>query len=134
MNNLIEFPKNRIVRQINETVNRASPQALQNMILAYIDYMVEKNMNGVFNALEVVFKPRDKAKFLEDFGFAAEALKSALLRDLGVGHPIQGLVDVNSGKSEWDFSDEADNDNDNDPTPTGSGVALKEGALLQVAA
>lgn len=140
--NVIQFPTDRIVRIHTK---QGFNEELTEHKLRYVNHVVYKHMNKMYLSLGLDGIDIEKGKFYDDFMFAAEALKSAIMRTVGLPHEIQDAVD----NSLLDISDEplieriqlinpengmASNDNDDPdgsgPTGGGSPIALRGGAQL----
>jgi hypothetical protein len=61
----------------------------------YVDMVLSRTMNQLYNRMSIEGFDIEDDAFFKDFSFVVEALKSAMLRQCKLEHPIQKFVDEN---------------------------------------
>ena len=93
--NVISFPK----KQPSNLAEAKTPEEFSNVLSEnknlFIDTILSKNMNQLYNRLGMDGFNIEDEKFFTDFWFVVEALKSAMLRQCGMPHALQEFVDTN---------------------------------------
>jgi transcriptional regulator NrdR family protein len=90
-NNIVQFPKNKIVREcINvEEVKKAQEKSLRN----YADSVVDEVTNVLMIEIDNQGLDRDDEKFIRDFNFAVTVLAASIYRSLKVPHELHPFLD-----------------------------------------
>ena len=93
--NVLSFPKRQPVNLADTKSKEEFVQKLGEQKSQYIDMVLARNMNQLYNRMAAEgFNTEDDA-FFQDFCFVVEALKSAMLRQCGLEHQLQKFVDEN---------------------------------------
>ena len=71
---------------------------LLNNKVAYVDDVANHYSSSVFNKLAMHGFNVDDEDFIKDYAYTIESLKSCLLRNVGVTHPIQNTVEKDVAK------------------------------------
>ena len=71
---------------------------LLNNKVAYVDDVANHYSSSVFNKLAMHGFNVDDDDFIKDYAYTIESLKSCLLRNVGVTHPIQDTVEKDVAK------------------------------------
>ena len=71
---------------------------LLNNKVAYVDDVANHYSSSVFNKLAMHGFNVDDDDFIKDYAYTIESLKSCLLRNVGVTHPIQNTVEKDVAK------------------------------------
>ena len=117
MGNVVQFPK----------AHRTYPPQSNAELQAHLRLNKTKFVNSIVDHYSSQIASKfamhgfniDNDKFLRDFAFSVESLRSGLYRSIGVEHPFQQLMDdviedmENSGDLEVEVEDDED---DEDPT------------------
>jgi hypothetical protein len=94
-NNVLKFPtrKNKFIKDIQsiEEMNIALAEHKE----AYIDMVLTYHMNNLYAKIAFDGFDTEDKQFFTDFSFMVEALKSAMLRQCKIEHPLQNFVDEN---------------------------------------
>ena len=93
--NIIQFPKDKM--KTPPQSKKELDQELLNNKIAYVDDVASHYGSSVFNKLAMHGFNVDDDNFIKDYAYVIESLKSCLLNNVGVTHPIQKTVieDVN---------------------------------------
>ena len=93
--NIIQFPKDKM--KTPPQSKKELDQELLNNKIAYVDDVATHYGSSVFNKLAMHGFNVDDDNFIKDYAYVIESLKSCLLNNVGVTHPIQKTVieDVN---------------------------------------
>lgn len=90
-NNIVQFPKDKIVREgINvEEVKKAQEKSLKN----YADSVVEEVTNALLSEIDNQGLDKEDEKFIRDFNFALTILAASVYRSLKVPHDLHPFLD-----------------------------------------
>ena len=93
--NIIQFPKEKM-RTPPQSKKELDAELLNNKV-AYVEDVASHYASSVFNKLAMHGFNVDDDNFIKDYAYVIESLKSCLLNNVGVTHPIQKTVieDVN---------------------------------------
>lgn len=96
MTNVFEFPKDKIVREVQpniEEIEKAKEKGKQK----YADSIVAEVATGLLAELENygIELEDDKGKFNKDFLFLTDVLKSVIYRNMDLKHSLHNFVDDN---------------------------------------
>jgi hypothetical protein len=114
MGNVVQFPKrnNAALPQSNEELrahfNKNKKRFVNGVVDHYSSQLATKFAMHGFNL--------ENEKFLRDFAFSVESLRSGLYRSIGVEHPFQELMDDVINQMESDGDLEVEYEDDEDPT------------------
>jgi len=108
MDNILKFPESRIKR--TQSANTHDPaedkrRMVQNKA-RFVEHLTEHYGVQLINKLAAHGFDVDNPQFLYDFIFTIEVLRSGLLRNIGVDHPLQKLSDNSEkiiGESEFNI-------------------------------
>lgn len=90
--NILQFPKDRIIRKIAQTNNEDIENVARNKA-KFVERILDHYGIALINKLAIHgFNPEDD-KFMYDYIFAMETLRSCLYRNVGLAHPLQQLSD-----------------------------------------
>lgn len=90
--NVLEFPADRIVRKIAQTSDEEKKNVARNKA-KFVERILDHYGIALINKLAVHgFNPEDD-KFMYDYIFTMETLRSCLYRNVGLYHPLQKLSD-----------------------------------------
>jgi hypothetical protein len=89
---VIEFPKNKVVREVPEEHLRAR-QAKADQKLA--DAIVDDLTGMMITELDNCFVEVENKQFSKDFVLVADALKACVYRSFGIDHHLHDFVDNN---------------------------------------
>lgn len=90
-NNIVQFPKDKIVREgINvEEVKKAQEKSLKN----YADTVVDEVTNALLSEIDNQGLDKEDEKFIRDFNFALTILAASVYRSLKVPHDLHPFLD-----------------------------------------
>ena len=93
--NIIQFPKDKM-KTPPQSKKELDAELLNNKV-AYVEDVASHYASSVFNKLAMHGFNVDDDNFIKDYAYVIESLKSCLLNNVGVTHPIQKTVieDVN---------------------------------------
>ena len=94
MKNVVEFPKNKIVRAAPihvEAIAAAQEKALQN----HADTIVEELVEGLVAEIENYGVTIEEKAFMRDFSLTADALRASIYRSFGLDHTLHSFIDNN---------------------------------------
>ena len=96
MGKVIDFPKEKM-KTPPQSKKELDAELLNNKV-AYVDDVATHYGSSVFNKLAMHGFDVDNDNFIKDYAYVIESLKSCLLNNVGVTHPIQKTVteDVDS--------------------------------------
>ena len=111
MNKVVEFPKNKIVREIPiniEEVAKAKEKGLTNFADGIVDDLIA-NIYGEFENYGLDIE--DSELFDKDFSFAMDGVRATVFRLLGLKHHLHEFLDKNvTMKSLSDIRMEVENE------------------------
>ena len=96
MAKIIQFPKEKI-KTPPQSKKELDAELLNNKV-AYVDDVANHYSSSVFNKLAMHGFNVDDEDFIKDYAYTIESLKSCLLRNVGVTHPIQDTVEKDVAK------------------------------------
>jgi formiminotetrahydrofolate cyclodeaminase len=94
MTTIVQFPANRIVREIApnvEEIERAKEKGLQK----HAETIVEDMFLSMMDALENYGIDVETEQFERDFTFAADALRATVYRTFGIDHGLHEFINTN---------------------------------------
>ena len=94
--NIIQFPKEKM-RTPPQSKKELDAELLNNKV-AYVEDVASHYASSVFNKLAMHGFNVDDDNFIKDYAYVIETLKSCLLRNVGVTHPIQQTVEKDVAK------------------------------------
>ena len=96
MAKIIQFPKEKM-KTPPQSKKELDADLLNNKV-AYVDDVANHYSSSVFNKLAMHGFNVDDEDFIKDYAYTIESLKSCLLRNVGVTHPIQNTVEKDVAK------------------------------------
>ena len=96
MAKIIQFPKEKM-KTPPQSKKELDAELLNNKV-AYVDDVANHYSSSVFNKLAMHGFNVDDEDFIKDYAYTIESLKSCLLRNVGVTHPIQDTVEKDVAK------------------------------------
>lgn len=90
-NNVISFPKERIVNPLNVYNDGFQRKVVDNKT-EYTDYLVQDIFLQIANRVSSEIDVENE-NFIKDFYLVVESLRSLFYRQYGMTHPIQKLID-----------------------------------------
>ena len=96
MAKIIQFPKEKM-KTPPQSKKELDAELLNNKV-AYVDDVANHYSSSVFNKLAMHGFNVDDENFIKDYAYTIESLKSCLLRNVGVTHPIQDTVEKDVAK------------------------------------
>ena len=93
MTNVIDFPKDKIVRDISSVNKKAAVDNKKMNKVALIQEIVDQCCHNIIDDLADVGCDVDNEEFYRDFVHVSQALESCLLRSAGLSHPMQKIYD-----------------------------------------
>ena len=96
MAKIIQFPKEKM--KTPPQLKKELDAELLNNKVAYVDDVANHYNSSVFNKLAMHGFNVDDEDFIKDYAYTIESLKSCLLRNVGVTHPIQNTVEKDVAK------------------------------------
>lgn len=96
MAKIIQFPKEKM-KTPPQSKKELDAELLNNKV-AYVDDVANHYSSSVFNKLAMHGFNVDDENFIKDYAYTIESLKSCLLRNVGVTHPIQNTVEKDVAK------------------------------------
>ena len=96
MAKIIQFPKEKM-KTPPQSKKELDAELLNNKV-AYVDDVANHYSSSVFNKLAMHGFNVDDDDFIKDYAYTIESLKSCLLRNVGVTHPIQDTVEKDVAK------------------------------------
>ena len=115
--NVLSFPKKKMTGTLSATQSKEEfVKQLGEHKEKYIDMVLARTMNQLYNRMATEGFNTEDDVFFNDFCFVVEAMKSAMLRQCGLEHPIQKFVDENfeAAPQENPTDDGEDIDEDDD--------------------
>lgn len=97
---VIEFPKNKVVREVPEEVHRER-QAKADQKLA--DSIVEDVTGLIITELDNFYVDVQDKQFSKDLVLVADAIKAAVYRSFGIDHHLHDFIDKNVTLIEGNF-------------------------------
>jgi len=94
--NIIQFPKEKM-RTPPQSKKELDAELLNNKV-AYVEDVASHYASSVYNKLAMHGFNVDEENFIKDYAYMIESLKSCLLRNVGVSHPIQHTVEKDVAK------------------------------------
>lgn len=100
MSNIIEFPPDRFVGDLEEVTRRNKLAEEEHKDYsregyrfkrAVVEQTLDVSSNELLNYIYRQGFDVDDPDFIENFSFAMECLRSCLLKDIGIDHPIQKI-------------------------------------------
>lgn len=93
MTKVVEFPRSKIVREINneESILKAKEKGK----IKYADDIVEGLIEIVVDDLEQQGIDIDDEYFLKDFSMSVDALRATVYRQFDIDHPLHKFIDDN---------------------------------------
>ena len=94
MTKIVEFPKNKIVREMPanvELIEQAQQRSLQN----HADSIVEELIDNIVESLDQDGIDIDADQFLKDLSLSVDALRAAVYRHFGLKHDLHSFIDEN---------------------------------------
>jgi hypothetical protein len=115
--NVLSFPKKKMTGTLSATQSKEEfVKQLGEHKEKYIDMVLARTMNQLYNRMATEGFNTEDDVFFNDFCFVVEAMKSAMLRQCGLEHPIQKFVDENfeaaPQENPTDDGDDIDEDDD----------------------
>ena len=96
MAKIIQFPKEKM-KTPPQSKKELDAELLNNKV-AYVDDVANHYSSSVFNKLAMHGFNVDDEDFIKAYAYTIESLKSSLLRNVGVTHPIQDTVEKDVAK------------------------------------
>ena len=96
MAKIIQFPKEKM-KPPPQSKKELDAELLNNKV-AYVEEVASHYASSVFNKLAMHGFNVDDDNFIKDYGYMIETLKSCLLRNVCVTHPIQDTVEKDVAK------------------------------------
>jgi len=114
--NVLSFPKKKITGTLSTIQSKEEfVKQLGEHKEKYIVMVLARTMNQLYNRMATEGFNTEDDVFFNDFCFVVEALKSAMLRQCGLEHPIQEFVDENfEAPPQKNPTDDDDIDEDDD--------------------
>jgi hypothetical protein len=93
MTKVVEFPKNKIVREANneEVIIKAKRKSK----IRYADDIIDGLVDIMIEDLEQQGVDTDDEFFLKDFSMTVDALRATIYRQFDIEHPLQKFIDEN---------------------------------------
>ena len=109
--NILNFPnlKNKKTEPVNSNDPVKDREKLKNNKALFVDRLTDHYGIQLINKLAMHGFDVDNDKFMYDYIFTMETLRSTLLRNLGITHPLQKLSDKNEdliADSEFDIEED----------------------------
>lgn len=113
--NVLSFPKKKMTGTLSATQSKEEfVKQLGEHKEKYIDMVLARTMNQLYNRMATEGFNTEDDVFFNDFCFVVEAMKSAMLRQCGLEHPIQKFVDENFEAAPQENPTDDGNDIDED--------------------
>jgi hypothetical protein len=93
MTKVVEFPKNKIVREANN--EEVIIKAKQKSKIRYADDIIDGLVDIMIEDLEQQGVDTDDEFFLKDFSMTVDALRATIYRQFDIEHPLQKFIDEN---------------------------------------
>lgn len=94
MTNVYEFPKHKIVREVQPNIDEIE-RAKHKSLLNYADMIVDDMLGNMLDAFDNYGIEVEKDDFQKDFAFTVDALKATVYRYFGIEHTLHGFIDEN---------------------------------------
>lgn len=94
MTNVFEFPKNKIVREVQPNIDEIE-RAKHKSLLNYADMIVDDMIGNMLDAFDNYGIEVEKEDFQKDFAFSVDALKATVYRYFGIEHSLHSFIDEN---------------------------------------
>lgn len=113
--NVLSFPKKKLTGTLSATQSKEEfVKQLGEHKEKYIDMVLARTMNQLYNRMATEGFNTEDDVFFNDFCFVVEGLKSAMLRQCGLEHPIQKFVDENFESAPQENTEDDISDDDED--------------------
>ena len=113
--NILEFPKHRIVREYagvlenDPTIGQAKERSRFNFAESVSDELI----NVLLNEMENFGMETESDTFLKDFSMTVDAMRATVYRTFGVPHPLHDFIDNNVKMIHRDTGEVIEVDKDN---------------------
>lgn len=94
MSKVVEFPKNKIVREAPVNVEQIE-KVKEKGLLNFADGMVDDLIGNLYAELENYGLDTSGDHFDKDFSFAVDGLRACIFRSLGLKHHLHEFLDTN---------------------------------------
>ena len=94
MTNVVDFPKDKITRDISSANEKALQHNNKVKKILEIQYIVDECCHNIIDDLADAGCDVDNEEFHRDFIHVSQALESCLLRRAGLSHPMQKIYDA----------------------------------------
>jgi hypothetical protein len=94
MTKIVDFPKEKIVRDISSINEKALIRNEKAKKVALIQEIVDECCQNIINDLAAAGCNVDNEDFYRDFVHVSQSLESCLLRSAGISHPMQKIYDA----------------------------------------
>ena len=111
MSNIVQFPKKKRPGTPPQNDEELRSTLLSNK-KRLVDDIINHYGSELINKIAMHGFDMEREDFMKDYAFTIETLRSGMLRQLGIFHPMQELID--HAINDLDFDDE-DGDEEDDP-------------------
>lgn len=94
MKNVVEFPKNKIVRQAQVDVE-AIELAKERSLFTFADNIMDELIENLATDIENSGIDIEEHAFLKDFSLTVDALRATIYRTFGLPHTLHSFIDEN---------------------------------------
>ena len=94
MTNVYQFPKDKIVRDVQPNIDEIE-RAKHKSLLNYADMVVDDLIGNTLDALDNHGIEVDKEEFQKDLAFTIDAMKATIYRYFGLEHTLHKFIDEN---------------------------------------
>jgi len=94
MSKVVEFPKNKIVREAPVNVEQIE-KAKEKGLINFADGIVDDMIGNIYSELDNYGLDTEGENFDKDFSFAMDALRACVFRALGMKHHLHEFLDTN---------------------------------------
>lgn len=105
MNKVLEFPKNKIIRENVPDVEEIK-QAKAKSVVKFADTLIEEMSESILNDFDNYGIDTERESFGKDFHFFVEVLSATVYRTLNLEHPLHSFLDENVEVVETNNMDE----------------------------
>jgi hypothetical protein len=91
--NVVEFPKSKIVREVNndDAINQVKERSRTNYAESLADDLIE----NILQEMDDIGIDTSTNEFIKDFSLTVDALRATVYRSLGVPHHLHDFIDAN---------------------------------------
>lgn len=94
MTNVYQFPKDKIVREVQPNIDEIE-RAKHKSLLNYADMIVDDLIGSILDSLDNQGIEVEKEEFQKDLSFTIDAMRASVYRYFGLEHTLHKFIDEN---------------------------------------